>query len=175
MTHRQVFELDRADPLSSRLDQVLDSIRDVHVPIGVDRRDVPRREPPLTVEHLIFLSAIVGSAHPRSTHLEFTKGFSVTGQRFTLGVHDFHLNAVDGPPLPNLDVVALRVWGHALLRLEYVDRPDGAHFRHAPALSDLNTKFLVESLHHRARHRGPTDDRYLEGGNAGIMFAPIVQ
>ena len=174
MTHRKILEFDGADPLSSRLDQVLLPIRDVHVSVAVDGRNIPRREPPVTVEGFAFLS-VVATEHPWATHLELAEGLPVTGQRIAFLIHDLHLHAVDGPPLPNLNVVALLGRRCPLLRLEHVDRPDGAHFRHAPTLPHLDTKLLVERLYHRARHRSPADDHDPERRNAGVVLAPIIQ
>src|SRR5437764_1430284 len=45
MRHRDVLEVDRADPLAARLDHVLGAVGDPERALGVDRADVAGREP----------------------------------------------------------------------------------------------------------------------------------
>jgi hypothetical protein len=45
VSHLDVLEVDRTDPFAAGLDHVLAAVGDLHVAVGVNRRDVARREP----------------------------------------------------------------------------------------------------------------------------------
>src|SRR5712671_7540009 len=45
VAHQRIFKIDGTDPLAARLDQILRAIRDTHVALAVDGRDIAGPEP----------------------------------------------------------------------------------------------------------------------------------
>ena len=70
MAHRQVLDLDRADPLAARLDHVLGAVGDGDEPIRVHVRHVAGAEPAVIVHHLAAGALEIARQHPRPAHLD---------------------------------------------------------------------------------------------------------
>ena len=140
--HQLVLELDRADPLAARLDDVLGPVDQADVPVRVDGGDVAGPEPPVGGERLGRARVVVvAGGDPRAPDLQLAGGAAVPRQRSSgvVGVRpaEARLHA-DG----RLAHARAQV-GAALLvevarqgRLEVAQRTDRAGLGHAPRLQD---------------------------------------
>src|SRR2546422_11307129 len=45
MRHQRIFKIDGTDPFAARLDQIFRPIREPHVTLAIDRRDISGAEP----------------------------------------------------------------------------------------------------------------------------------
>ena len=121
MGHRDVLDFDRADPLASRLDDVLAAVGDVHVAIGIDRRDVAGREPRharlVGLQRIAAVGLVVLAHDPRSAHQQVAKGRAVPWQVAAVVADDLHVDAVE----------------HAALLVLHLDALVGRHARGASA------------------------------------------
>ena len=56
MRDHQILDLDRGDPFAAGLDDVLQAVRQLHITIGIDGRDVAGAEPAVVVDDLAALA-----------------------------------------------------------------------------------------------------------------------
>ncbi|MCY1406495.1 hypothetical protein D9M71_217630 [compost metagenome] len=66
VTDGSVFQINRGNPLATRLDNVLGAVGDLHVAVSVDRCDVTGIEPALAIKNLPSLAAVILAGDPRS-------------------------------------------------------------------------------------------------------------
>ena len=92
MGHQGVLEVDRRDPLTTRLDDVLGPVGDLDEPVGFDGADVAGAEPAV-VELLGGLDLVVGAGDPRAPYLDLADRFAVPGQLAAVVVGDAQLDA----------------------------------------------------------------------------------
>src|SRR4051812_13040810 len=118
MRHRDVLEVDRADPFTARLDDVLRAVGDPQGAFGVDRADVAGREPAAVLQRIAALALEVALDHPRPAHLEVAESLSVPRQLLPVLIDDAHVDAVDAAALLVLPRVALVFGELQMLRLE---------------------------------------------------------
>src|SRR3954452_19085914 len=150
MRHEMTLELDRGDPLTARLDDVLRTVGDLHVPVGGHAGDVARAQPSV-VELLRGRIAVVRAGDPRSPALDLPHRFAVPRQHGAVVVDDPQLPPWERSPGEPPPV-------HLLLRAERNaprregHRSDGAGLGHAPRLQHADAETLLERLHERARH-----------------------
>src|SRR6185437_1643392 len=70
MAHRDVLDIDRADPFAAGFDHILGAVDDLHIAIGIDGRDVAGAEPPLLIQRGRgrFLVIVICADHPRTAY-----------------------------------------------------------------------------------------------------------
>jgi len=154
MTHQSVFQLDRADPLPTRFDDVLQTVDQLDIPFLVDHGDIPGAEPAID-ERVRALAPIVGVGDPGAAHQEFTHRLPVPrGFRAIEGQH-FGFDERRGHPLLEQQFVPLfrRKVGQLDVRLE--TEQDLAH---PPAVDHRHTERLP-AANQRFRCRAPTQDQ----------------
>jgi hypothetical protein len=71
--HRDVLQVDRADPLAAGLDHVLAAVGDLHEAVGVDGGHVAGREPAVH-QHVAALVLEVAGDDPRPLHQQVAVG-----------------------------------------------------------------------------------------------------
>ena len=98
MADRDVLELDRADPLTARLDQVLAAVGDLQVAVGVDRGDVAGVEPAVGVGG-VAVGPVVAAADPRPADQQLASRRPVPGQVASLPIDDPQVDAEQGAAL----------------------------------------------------------------------------
>ena len=99
MTHGDVFQLDRADPLTAGLDDILGAIGDLQITVLVDRADVAGRQPAVSRKRITTCILVVTAQYPRTAHQHFARRLPVAWQLRALSVDHLHLDAVQRPPL----------------------------------------------------------------------------
>src|SRR4030095_1014753 len=111
-----VFELDRGDPLSTRLDDVLGAVGDLDEPLLADATDVPRAQPTV-VELVGGRVSVVAARDPRPAHFDLAHCLTVPRQPLTGVVDDAHLDAAQHTTGLLAPVHLLRsTWFHATRR-----------------------------------------------------------
>ncbi|TSE37786.1 hypothetical protein Tfont_00784 [Tepidimonas fonticaldi] len=161
MGHGDVFDVDRADPLAARLDDVLAAVGDLHIPVGVDGGHVAGRKPPVH-QRARFVAAVVVADHPGAAHHQFALGHAVPRQFAPVRIDDLHVDAKDRPPLLEADFHLLFLGQRQVLVLQRAQRAQRAQLRHAPSVQHLHPVLLAEGGDHRRRAGRATDDRALE-------------
>ena len=95
VAHQRVLELDGADPLAARLDDVLGAVGDLHVALG--RRSCRRRRCAASRRGTSpARPRRVAGRDPRAAHLELADGVAVPGQLGPVLVDDAQLHAGSG-------------------------------------------------------------------------------
>ena len=74
MRERSVLEINRADPLASGLDHVLGSIGKLNEAVGMDLRDISRREPSFRVTRLGALRPVIARRDPGTARQQMAGG-----------------------------------------------------------------------------------------------------
>ena len=99
--HRDVLEVDRADPFAAGLDDVLAAVGDLHVAVGVDRGDVAGREPAVHERVAAFVLEVLETIHgPRTS--SSPRDLAVPRQLLAVVADDLHVDAVDRAALLGL-------------------------------------------------------------------------
>ena len=170
MADRDVLEIDGADPLAPRLDDVLGAIDNLHEALGVERGDVAGGKPVVGIEDVSALSPEVAGGDPRPPHHELAEGYAVARHLVACVVDDLHLDAVEAAARLPLNVVALLGGQLRHPSLEGPHSTEGAHLGHAPGLNHANPVLLFECLNHRPRHRraAADDPRHAVEGVAAV-------
>ncbi len=120
MIHRRVLDVDRADPLTPGLDEVLDPVGDLYVALWVDRSDVAGREPAVLREPR-FIVLEVAVDNPRAQDLELSECDAVVRGAISFLVHDADLDPKRRTPFLRLEEPALLERQLAMSRRERVD------------------------------------------------------
>src|SRR6185436_35039 len=92
MRHRDVLEVDRADPLAAGLDHVLRAVGDLDIAVRVDGAHVPGREPAV-FERIAALALEVALDHPGPAHLQVAEGLAIPRQLGAVLVDDAEVHA----------------------------------------------------------------------------------
>src|SRR5438034_98610 len=174
--HDHVLEVDARDPLAAGLDQVLRAVGDLHVALGVDRRDVARPEPAVFGEPGGRLRVVVvGAGDPGAAHLELAHARGVPRQLATGVVHDADVHP-DRRVADARAHVVLRVLGPAPhVTLEPCDRAQGPHLRHAPGVRHDHAELVLEGeLEVLGRRRAADRDRAERGDVPALLLAEIL-
>ena len=157
---RGILEVDRANPFAARLDHILGAVDDLHVAVGVDRRDVAGVEPAVGVEDvavpLAVAAAEVARDDPRTLDQQAPEAGPVARLFRTIGPDDLHLDAEQRATLLGAegDLVGERQCGD--LGRRRAERADRRHLGHPPELVDGDAMDR-EGLDHRPWHRRPAD------------------
>jgi hypothetical protein len=158
--HRGVLQRDRRDPLAARLDHVLRAVGDVHVAVGVDRRDVPCVEETVGIEDRFVLFAEIRARGPRTAHEQMPECDAVVRELVAVGIDDLHLDPVDAAPLLLLQVEPPLQVAIPVLRQQVADGSERRHLGHSPAVQDeraeLQSRSARSSLEARPSRRSPT-------------------
>src|SRR5438128_3120519 len=104
--HRDVLEIDRADPFAARLDHVLRAVGDLDVAVGVDGAHVARGEPAV-LQRITALALEVALEDPRPSHLQVAEGLAVPRQLLAVFADDAHVDAEQRAALLALELGAL--------------------------------------------------------------------
>src|SRR5271155_293284 len=133
------FQLQRGDPFTARLDDILGPVADRDVPLGVDPADVAGAQPAVA-ELLRRRVLVVAGRHPRPAHLDLAGGVPVAGHDLALVVHHPGLHAAERAARGGL--VIYRAFRRAVLGREG-QGCDRARLGQAPALDDKNAETLL--------------------------------
>ncbi len=170
MADDRVLQLDRGDPLATRLDDVLRPVGQRDVVQGVDPADVAGTQPAV-VELLRVVVAVVAPGDPGPADLELADRLPVRGQFDAVVVDDAKIHARDRPALGDPEA-------HHLLLVEAGRRPGDRRQRrglcHPPGMQDPDAELLVEGLHQRARHRRSAAQHQTQRGQVGSGVVPQV-
>ena len=139
MRHRDVLEVDRADPFAAGLDHVLAAVGDLHVAVGVDRGDVAGREP--AVDQRVAAFALeVARDDPRAAHQQLAarpcRRAAAPGRRRRRS--SCRRRRPRGPAWPAPPCAPRR--RAQVLGLERADGADRAHLGHAPGVQHLRRR-----------------------------------
>ena len=161
MRHRDVFQINRTNPLTARLDYILTAVSNLQVALGVDYRDIAGREPTI-LQHISALALEVARYHPRTTNQQIAIRGAVPGQFVTVVVDNLHINAVDDAALFFEFGLFISLRQFLVMAEQGTGGAEGRHFGHAPGMNDFDAVLATQSFHHRRRTRRATDHRALE-------------
>src|SRR6185503_13234650 len=170
--HRDVLEVDRADPLAAGLDHVLRAIGDLDVAIGIDRAYVAGRKPS-HAQGIAALALEIALDHPRSAHLQVAELLAVPGQLASVFVDDAEIHAEDRAPLLALDGFALLLGKLVLLRLQRSRGAERAHLGHPPRVQHLHAVLVLEGADHRGRARRAADHHAFQRREAQVPLLHV--
>src|SRR5215208_793197 len=156
--HKRVLQLDRGDPLSPALYEVLAAVGDLDEPEPVYGDDVPRPEPPVVCKLVVALRRlVVRFRDPGPPYLQLAHRLAVPRHE-ALVAPDADLDERNGISLLGF-VLQLLLFGELLhLRGQVCDGPNGAHLRHAPGVDDVDPVPLLVLSYDAFGRRGPPDD-----------------
>ena len=170
-----VFQVDRRDPLAARLDDVLGPVDQLHVAVGIDRRNVARGKVAVRVKHIAALALEVPAGNPGAAHAEMTEGLAVVRQPAALHVDDLQLDAPDATTLLHLDGGALVRRQRSVLGQQVADDADRAGLGHAPALHEVGAEVALEALDHATWRGRSADADALEAERQRIDLGMLVE
>ena len=175
MRHRDVLEVDRADPFAAGLDHVLAAVGDLHdsrrrrwsptspvgnQPLAVDR-DERRAASPLKYS----------LDDPRPAHQQVAGGLAVPGQLLAVVVDDLHVDAEDGAALLLEQALLLLVRrARSVLGLQRAQRAERRHLGHAPGVDAPRRRTRPAACDHRRRAGRAADHRALERARTCSLF-----
>uniref|UniRef100_A0A0N4ZXM1 LigA n=1 Tax=Parastrongyloides trichosuri TaxID=131310 RepID=A0A0N4ZXM1_PARTI len=144
MADGDVLDVDGADPLAARLDDVLGAVGDLHEAVGVNAGDVARVEETLVVEDISALSLEIGAGDGRSLDHHPAEGLAVVRHFLAAVVLDLQLDAQRRRALlqapGHLFVIGLGLQ----LRRQIGDGADGRGLGHAPGVNHLDAELVLE-------------------------------
>ena len=154
MRHQRIFQIDRADPLSARLDQVLGAIGNAHKAHGVYAGHIARSQPSVIGE-FIFAHGhmVVAACDERASYLQLTHMLSIPSLILAFivadaQIHQRYRNAGHGSA-----AVALIHRRIAQFGLGVRNGANGRSFCHAPTLQNPDAMF-VKGANEGFRHCG---------------------
>src|SRR6516225_3798312 len=163
VSDRKVLDVDGRDPLAAGLDDVLGAVRDVHIAVAIDGRDVAGIEVAFSIENIIVLP-VIGACNGRPTHLEAAERPAIPGQLLAGIISDLHLHHERRMSLQLLDDETRFADKPGVFRLECAYGAQRAHLGHAPGVHHLDAVVLLEAPGHRARAGGAADHDPFEVG-----------
>src|SRR5882672_6547360 len=172
--HRDVLEVDRADPFAARLDHVLRAVGDLDVAVGIDGADVAGREPALA-QWIAALALEITLDDPRAAHLQVAEGLAVPRQLLAVLADDAHVDAEKRAPLLALELCAIRLAPLHVLRLEGGGGAERAHLGHAPCMQHAHAVLFLESVEHCRRTGRAADHHALERAEAQLLLLHEVE
>ncbi|MNP46977.1 hypothetical protein D3C76_1410120 [compost metagenome] len=107
VTNDGVFQIDRGDPFTAGLDDILGAVRDLHVAVRVDGGDVAGIEPTVAVEDWAAFTAKVATGDPRAFDQQMTECLAITRQAPALVIDDLHRHTIGSATLLALQIKAL--------------------------------------------------------------------
>ncbi|EAV43465.1 hypothetical protein SIAM614_02271 [Stappia aggregata IAM 12614] len=175
MRHDDVFQIKRADPLTTRFDEVLGPVRDRQKSVRADGGDVAGAEPAFLVEDRFrsFRVLIIAGSDRVAADIEMARCLAVVRQAIAGIIDDLHVDAKDPPPLALFPVDALVERQIRHRRRQIALRAERAHFRHAPGMADVDA-LLLEPLDQRARGCRAADDDIAEAIGKAAALADLV-
>jgi hypothetical protein len=96
-----VFQHDRADPLTAGLDQVLRTVRDLDVAVRVNRRNLAGLQPTLGIVRsgVIAFGPVITAAHPVALGQQLSLALAIPRQLAAIAAADLQVDAVEGAAL----------------------------------------------------------------------------
>ena len=92
MTGRAVFDLNRGDPFTARLNNVFGSVGNRYESLGTDRGHVAGFEPTRFGMGIGAFKLVVARANPGASYLQRAKGLAIPRQFLVIVIGDFHLD-----------------------------------------------------------------------------------
>ena len=171
MVHDGRLHVHARDPLAARLDQVLGTVGDLDVALGVDGGHVAGAEPAVLGE----LGGaggvvVVAAGDPRPPHLDLTHALGVPRLDLAGIIHDSHIHARHDGALLGADVVALLVREANRVGTRAAHRPERRHLRHAPRVEHVGAVLLVEELDEAPGGRRAADGDAADGGDVPVRL-----
>ena len=164
MTHDNVFEVYRRDPLAARLHQILRAIGDVDVSVLVDDRDVAGIEKAVAIHDGLVGRTEVIAHDARPAGLQVAHRLAVTRQSSPRVVRRAVFNQVGRPALRLEQSDPLLAFEIPGLRNHRADRSERPHFGHSVGRAHLDAVAVRELFDHRrgagrAAHVQPLERR----------------
>src|SRR3984957_19950155 len=94
-----VLQIDRADPLPARFDDILQTIGDAQCAASLDRRQVAGPEPAVAIENRDIGSLEITRGTPVGFHLQMTYCGAIVGQPAALVIDEADLRSEHRTPL----------------------------------------------------------------------------
>ena len=151
VTHRCVLKVDGRDPLASRLDHILGSIRDLNKAIGVYVRNITRTEPTFRIQCRACFAAKVARQDPRTSDTNFSNRFAIVRQTLALCTKDRHFHTKNSASLTRLHIKAGLHIDAMVLGQQVGHGCNRAGFGHAPSLNDKDAQEVFKFLNHGPR------------------------
>ena len=174
-----VLDFDRADPLTARLDHVLASVGDLHVAVGIDRRDVAGREPAHAVgirqERIAALVVKIFADYPRTAHHQIAERLAVPRQLAAVRIDNLHVDAEYRPALLRLHLVECIATELRMLCPRCAQRAKRTQLRHPPSVHGGDVVALFEGAQHRRRQRSASHDRASHGGKLELVLVHVIE
>ena len=173
MSDREVFQIDRGNPLAAGLDHILGAIGDPHVSVLVDGRDVAGVEITFLVEN-VGIDVEIGLRYRGTADLQPAEGLAVPRQFLTGIVGDLHLNAERRIAL-GLENIKPGVAGEFVKRgFQRGKGANRAHLGHAPGVAHLNPH-VQKRLDHCARHRRAAADHHSQMRQLQLVGGDMIE
>ncbi|KAF1857266.1 hypothetical protein Lal_00014497 [Lupinus albus] len=176
MADGDVLQIDGADPLAARLDDVLGTVDDLDIAVGIHRHHVAGFEP---ARHRLvgraFGHAEIAGADGRAAHQQPAEAGAVACHVNAGTVDDAELHAADRPPLLGRQCQGGLGILSAVLALRHVGEAERAGFRHAPGMQNLHPHLLEALDHHRRAGRSADGDAAHGGQFLLVGVQPVQQ
>lgn len=165
MGHQRIFKIDRGDPFTAALDQVLRSVDELHHAVAVDGRNIATL-PPAVDEALGAARFVdIGGRNPRPTHIDLADSLIVPRNRVAIVVEHLALDRRGGDALTHADgylVIATQV---CLIAANIGQGRERCAFGRAPGGQDRHAVFSLVLLHDRRGCRRPTEQQTAQAGD----------
>ena len=152
--HDDILKIDRTDPFSTRLDQILGAILNSQEPVGINRGYVTGTEPSLAIEgidgrHFIFKIALNDGV---TTDIKLAHRLTVMGQPVSGLIYYFQVDTEHPATVFCFDRYLLIKRQLRHLTGQNTMRPDRAHLGHSPGVAHRDAR-PFKTFNHRFRGR----------------------
>ena len=152
--HGHVFQINRADPFTARLDHIFTAIRNLHEALSVDLGHVAGGKPFLAIlvcgKRLCTFTAEVTVDHPMPAHQQVAESLAIPRQFFAIVTDNFHIHPENCSALLLHDVLLFFQRQIQVLCFQTAYCAQGRKFSHAPGMNNLNTQ-TVQRFNHCCR------------------------
>src|SRR5258708_14612110 len=137
-----IFQIDRADPFTTGLDQILGAIAYLQDAVRIDGCDIAGGKPPIAQRR--GSAFVIAADDPLTAHHQFSLRGAVSRQCRAVLADDLDVDAEDGLAAIGTRRLALRRPPLQLLLAQAAARCGGGAFRHSPALPPFHPEKLIE-------------------------------
>ena len=150
MSYRDVFEINRADPFTTRFDHVFRAIRNPHKAMRIDRGDVAGVEPARFCVGIVYLvEFVVVGANPRPANFQRAECNAVPRQFIAIVVGNLQFDAGHRATRALQMMLERVAFEFRRFHRVVVDRSKRTRFRHTPGVDHLDAVVVAKILHHR--------------------------
>src|SRR6202163_622390 len=155
MRDREIFDVDGADPLATRFDDVLGAIGDLNKAVFIERRHVASRKPAVA-QNAVAVGLEISRGHPGPSNQQVAECHAVARQLAPLAVDDLQLDAQPGATLLGAQLALVGLRQREMLRLGVVRGRQMTRLGHSPGVDYLDAG-VRDSSEHRRWTRRPSD------------------